>query len=218
MTKIIRNAFFCLLLINLVSCSFFKRRGGTPNSKSNQDSQYVTRKQYDILLKKYQSLVKENTALKNDQGGTLSSDTVDLFDEPIEKANQKFGKKKSMSGGQNINISEANIDRDLGLLQNAINYYQAKDFSKALKIFDQLGKSGVDQVRVRSRFYTALILYDKDQLDLALQVFEEVIQHHSFSYLVLDSLKYASDCADRLKLKDKVSKYQSMLNDIFTYI
>jgi tetratricopeptide (TPR) repeat protein len=213
------------LAITLVSsCSLLQRRSGEDaGSKDGQElenSNYVSRAQYEKLLKKYQSLKAEQTGgdgeitAANVDVSEPSAETVSLFDDGKSAPAPRSMAPRSSK----ITIEDDEINDSLSQLYKAIQSYQARDYSAALNVLDRLNRSSVDQVRVRSRYYTGLILFEKQEHDLALQVFEEVLQNHSFSYLVLDSLKYAYNCAQKLNLDDKANRYQSMLRDIFKVI
>jgi TolA-binding protein len=71
------------------------------------------------------------------------------------------------------------------------------------------------QIRVRSKFQIAEILFTQNEFDLASQVFEDIVKNYAFSGLVIDSLKRLVTCSEKLNLNDKAVKYQSMLSDIF---
>lgn len=59
------------------------------------------------------------------------------------------------------------------------------------------------------------MLIEKQQYDLALQVFEDIIGRHAHSGVILDALKYATFCSDKLGINNKKEQYASMLNDVF---
>ena len=47
------------------------------------------------------------------------------------------------------------------------------------------------------------------------QVFEDIISKNADSGMVLDALRYAAVCSDKLGLTNKKDQYASMLNDVF---
>ena len=74
---------------------------------------------------------------------------------------------------------------------------------------------GIPAVKVRSKFQIGELLLGKGQFDLALQVFEDVINKNAHSGVVLDALRYAVTCSEKLGLQSKKDQYSSMLNDVF---
>ena len=85
----------------------------------------------------------------------------------------------------------------------------------ATKIFQQLETQGIPEVKVRSKLQIGEMLYEKGQYDLALQVFEDIINKYAYSGVVLESLKYAQICSEKLGLQNKKDQYSSMINDVF---
>jgi hypothetical protein len=59
------------------------------------------------------------------------------------------------------------------------------------------------------------MLLEKQHFDLALQVFEDIINKSAYSGVVLDALKHAVVCTDKLGIINKKEQYMSMLNDVF---
>ena len=86
---------------------------------------------------------------------------------------------------------------------------------EATKIFQQLETAGVPAIKVRSKLQIGELLFAKGQHDLALQVFEDIINKNAHSGIVLDALKLAVVCTDKLGIQDKKDQYASMINDVF---
>ena len=59
------------------------------------------------------------------------------------------------------------------------------------------------------------MLLEKGQYDLALQVFEDIINKNAHSGVVLGALKHAQLCAEKLGIQNKKDQYTSMLVDVF---
>ena len=59
------------------------------------------------------------------------------------------------------------------------------------------------------------MLLVKEQYDLALQVFEEIISKNANSGVVLQALGGAVKASDKLGLANKKDQYKSMLHDVF---
>jgi len=87
--------------------------------------------------------------------------------------------------------------------------------SEATKIFQQLESQAAPVIKVRAKLQMGELLYQQGQYDLSLQVFEDIIKKHSHSGIVLQALKNAVECADKLGTQEKKEQYASMLNDIF---
>ena len=71
------------------------------------------------------------------------------------------------------------------------------------------------QIRVHAKFYIGEILFRQQEYDLAMQVFEEILDKDAFSGIVLKTLGRLVTCSKKLKLKKKKDRYYSMLHDFF---
>ena len=78
-----------------------------------------------------------------------------------------------------------------------------------------LEKSPVKQLMVWSKYLIGEILFKQNEFDLAMQVFEEIINKHAFSGLVIKSLGRLIVCSEKLKLTKKKEQYYSLLHDFF---
>ena len=59
------------------------------------------------------------------------------------------------------------------------------------------------------------ILFSQGEYDLSLQIFEEILERHAFSGLVIKTLGRLIVCSEKLKLVGKQEKYYSILHDFF---
>jgi tetratricopeptide (TPR) repeat protein len=206
MEDTLRNTLIPVLFILFVSssCGFLQR------SKNEKDGKTVSRKQYDQLLVKYEELSKKYEALKDTGNSSTLADeiqsardteTVDLFNNPVQPAQAKLD-------------VPADIESQLSLYRRALGL-KASNPGESTKIFQQLESQGIPPVQARAKLQIGLMLFEKQQHDLALQVFEDIIQRNASSGVVLEALNYAVTSSDKLGLKSKRDQYASMLNDVF---
>lgn len=213
-------------LCALSSCSWNRNveRSLVKDGEKNANvSGGVPRKQYDQLLLKYEELSKKYEQLKerpagpegtlveelqNTQSENVSdftaSDTVDPFS----------ASSTQLKENASIDIP-SDIDSQLNLYRRAIALKQS-NLNESTKIFQQLDQNSIPAIKVRAKAQLGEILLLKGQYDLALQIFEDVINKHAHSGVVLDALKGAVKAADKLGLPQKKDQYSSMLNDVFS--
>ncbi|MCT4641527.1 MAG: tetratricopeptide repeat protein [Bacteriovoracaceae bacterium] len=216
------------LLINLFICFVLSSCAGLVDSakKMMGDKQpktkpvYVSKAKYDDLLVKYKNLndkymaiqAKDIEANKFNQIDELSSKvskgssetTVDVF----ETQNQK---RKIVTAP----LPTDKVTQQLSLYKKGLTLKDNGKLKDALSIFQSLEKKSSDQIRVRAKYQTALIYYNQNQFDLSLQVFESILDENSYSSKVIDALRGAIRSARSLGLKQKVARYESVLQDFF---
>jgi TolA-binding protein len=213
-----------------------QERAGVPAKQ-----QYVPKEQYDDLMQKYQELMgqKKPTMIDNDTiknrnvSDTLIQDldkmtapnnandsatvqqTVDVFADqaPTDVVKQSIDVAPIAPAPRELEYQEA--AGQVEKYQQALTDVGRGRVDQALKAFQELERSPMLQIRVRSKFQIAEILFAQNEFDLASQVFEDIVKNYAFSGLVLDSLKKLVICSQKLNLNDKAVKYQSMLSDIF---
>jgi tetratricopeptide (TPR) repeat protein len=199
------------LLIFNASCGMLQR---TDEVGGSRQSRKVPREQYDQLLLKYEELAKKYESLKEtgvqstladeiQAGSTSETETVDLF----AKGPQ------SSAPASNIQVP-ADIEAQLNLYRRGIEL-KASNSGEATKIFQQLENQGIPPVKARAKLQIGQILFEKQQFDLALQVFEDIIQRNASSGVVIDALRFAVAASDKLGIQNKKDQYSSMLNDVF---
>jgi hypothetical protein len=213
------------LLVFSTSCSWYRNleRSLVDDDDKKNRSRSVPGEQYDQLLVKYEELSKKYEELKeNPNSGKSSlvdelqnsksenfaaglnsqSETVDIFSTELAPASP---------GASSV---EKDIEGQLSLYRRGLAL-KANNPSEATKIFQQLENQGIPSVKVRAKLQIGELLLGKGQYDLALQVFEDIINKEAHSGLVLDALKYAIMCSGKLGAKNKRDQYSSMLNDVF---
>ncbi len=215
------------LLLFSSSCSWYRdvQRSLVEDDtgKTERKKRPVTRDQYDQLLVKYEELTKKYEALKeNPNGGQpslvddlqnsqaqnfsntangLDTETVDLFQTP------------AVTAGKN-SMAPTDLGSQLNLFRKGLTT-KSNNPSEAIKIFQQLETGTEPAVAARAKFQVGELMFSKQQYDVALQVFEDIIATHAHSGAVLDALKFAVVCSEKLGLKAKKDQYSSMLNDVF---
>ena len=108
----------------------------------------------------------------------------------------------------------ADIESQLSLFRRGLALKQSNP-GEATKIFQQLETQAISPVRARAKYQIGDMLLGKEQYDLALQVFEDVINKNAESGVVLDALRGAVIASDKLGINNKKDQYASMLNDVF---
>ncbi len=211
----------------LSSCSWYKgiERSLTEDDErtnSKRTMRAVPREQYDQLLVKYEELTKKYEAVKENAPKTPS-----LADDLQNANTQNFSNTTPPSGSETVDVfagagaTAAVMPQVSSDVEEQLNMYRkglalkASNPGEATKIFQGLEAQGIPSVKVRAKQQIGELLYSKQQYDLALQVFEDVINKYAYSGVVLDALKYAAVCSDKLGIASKKDQYSSMLRDVF---
>ena len=218
-------------LLLLSSCSWYRdlerKLVADDEKQAKRSARPVPRAQYDSLLVKYEELSKKYEALKEKPAGSTNS----LVDELQRTQSENFAQTSSnvetetvdVFGGAGVAAGAAtgspievpaDVESQLSLYRRGLAL-KASNPGEATKIFQQLENRGISPVKVRARFQIGELLFAKGHYDLALQVFEDIIGKHAESGVVLDALKYAVVCAEKLNIPQKKDQYASMLNDVF---
>ncbi|MFP5492340.1 MAG: tetratricopeptide repeat protein [Bacteriovoracia bacterium] len=222
--KISKNWPVLSLALLLSSCSWLERMerslvGEEENPRSRPQSaqnkkQLITKAEYDDLLARYEELNRQYQALKD---GRASDPLVnELRDAPMIENGTRVETVDAFTG----NKSAAPV-LDAGDIEGQLQRYrQAQSMrstsaSEAMKIFQELASGAITPIRARSQLGMGEILMQQGEYDLALQAFEGVISKMANSGAVLDALRGAVVCAEKLGLAPKKEQYLSMLRDVF---
>lgn len=211
---------FALLVLN--SCSWYRdveRSLVDDDEKNAKRSRAVSRAQYDQLLVKYEELSKKYEKLKEGPNKGQSSLTDELQNTSAENFANTSPNAETVDAFPNqVVVSTedvpSDIEEQLTLYRRGLSL-KGSNPGEATKIFQQLENAGIPSVKARSKLQIGELLYSKGQFDLALQVFEDIIQKHSHSGVVLNALKFAVVCSDKLGIQNKKDQYASMINDVF---
>lgn len=216
-----------MALLALNSCAWYRdveRSLVEDDEKKAARSRTVPRQQYDNLLVKYEELSKKYEQLKENPNKDQSSlvdevqkSSAENFSQGTTPATPQVETVDAFSNQQVVVASEelpADVESQLALYRKGLTL-KASNSGEATKIFQQLESQAAPAIRVRSKLQMGELLYAKGQYDLALQVFEDIIQKQSHSGVVLEALKYAELCSDKLGIQNKKEQYASMLNDVF---
>lgn len=212
-------------------------------SKRKPVQSSVSKAQYDELLRKYERLKNKyegkgdqkvvsndnvSSNLLNDLETTSSPaqkttaknnniETVDVFaDSGLTSKKPKINvdpSPKAVMVSKNYSFEETN--KEVTEYQQGVAYLAKGKNDLALRIFQKLEKSGLIQIRVRARLQIGHLLYKQKEYDLAMQVYEDIIDNYSFSGVVLQALDKLVSCSEKLNLSAKRDKYNSVLKDIF---
>lgn len=219
------------LLVLTSSCSWYKdleRSLVEDDERTNQKRtmRAVPREQYDQLLVKYEELSKKYETLKDGKPKQNS-----IVDDLQTSKTENFANTSPNADAETVDVfasaagaSAAAAPTPLkvsGDIEDQLNLYRrgvslkTSNPGEATKIFQGLEAQAVPAVKVRAKEQIGELLYSKQQYDLALQVFEDVINKHAYSGVVLDALKYAAICSEKLGIPSKKDQYTSMLRDVF---
>jgi hypothetical protein len=203
-------------LLVLPSCAWYRnleRSLVADDAKQERKNQPVSRQQYDELLVKYEELSKKYETLK--EGRPAQSSLVDELQNTASAGGNGQTETVDLFAGKELpSEAPADLESQLALYRRG-QALRASNAGEATKIFQQLEANGAPAVKPRAKLQIGEMLLGKQQYDLALQVFEDVIHKHANSGVVLEALKYAVICCDKLNIANKKDQYTSMLTDVF---
>ncbi len=167
-------------------------------------------------------ILKELGQTKNNDSSKDSGlvDTVDVFDYDDE-TNKSSSPSLNVDPTKNtveINSPPPSIEQNNLIINkffDAKKDYINNNLKASLPKMKELERSSNDQVRVRALYYIGKIHMEQREYDLALQVFEELIERAAYSSYVLSTLKELVKCTEKLKLQKKRARYESLLKDVF---
>src|SRR5690606_24345737 len=119
------------------------------------------------------------------QATNTPSETIDLFGSP---------EMNPISSPQ-VQVAASSVVVPKGL-EDQVSLYRRGLILKqtnpgeATKVFQQLELNSAPAIEVRAKQQIGEMLFSKEQYDLALQVFEDIISHYSHSGVVLEALRY----------------------------
>ncbi len=220
-----KSAILISSLLMLSSCAWYRDlERSLVEDDQKQDaakkSKAVPRQQYDELLVKYEELAKKYEDLKS---GKPSSNS--LVDELQRSQGENFSGNGNVetvdvfgAGAGAAAVAMPHIGEDL---ESQVEAYRKgltlaqTNPAEAMKVFQQLDAKAANPVKVRAKLQIGELLMKQNQYDLALQSFEDIIQKYAQSGVVIEALRYASICGDKLGLANKRDQYGSMLKDVF---
>lgn len=220
-------------LLILSSCSWYRdleRSMVEDDQKQARRSRSVPREQYDQLLVKYEELSKKYEQLKEKPAGSKDS----LIDELNRSQSENFAQPSANVETETVNLFPtdaapaaaaaaatttpievpSDVESQLSLYRKGLAL-KATNPGEATKLFQQLETQAIPTVKVRAKYQIGEMLLGRGQYDLALQVFEDIINKHSESGIVLDALRGAVMASEKLGITNKRDQYNSMLNDVF---
>lgn len=193
-----------------------KPKKGTVARNDTRSS--VTKAEYDELLSRYEELNRQYQALKD---GRASDPLVtELRDAPM-LTNQGIENGPRVETVDAFSGAAATAPLDIGDVEGQLNRYRqaqamrATNPTEAMKSFQELASSAVPAIRARAQLQMGEVLMQQGEFDLALQAFEGVISRMSYSGVVLDALRNAAVCSEKLGQTQKKTQYLSLLKDVF---
>lgn len=233
-----------LLVLGLSSCSWLSARRTDVGEEDRPLSQdMVPKAQYDQLLAKYNEILRSSQAqripeaqqasvsrkedfidvvddlnkVKPTSGKveTGSDSTIDVFDKQKNESTQSASGKPMVAVDDDSYAGDDSIEGQIASLRKARDLISQNQHNAATNILKELDKSPVRQIKVQAKFYMAEIFFVQKEYDLAMQIYEEIINRYAFSGLVLKALGRIVVCTERLKLAKKQEQYYSLLHEIF---
>lgn len=235
MSRYLNSVILISSLSVLSSCAWYRDLERTlveddQKQAGTRKSKVVPRAQYDELLMKYDELQKKYDEAKS---GKPSSES--LVDELQRSQAENFSNNAKPNSVETVDVfagaasvatpTAAAVDMALPQIgkdeESQISAYRQglvlvqTNPTEALKVFQQLDAQGIPAIKVRTKLQIGMLLMKQNQYDLALQSFEDIIQKYSYSGVVIEALRNASICGDKLGLAVKRDQYASMLKDVF---
>lgn len=232
MAPISSSRFFLFsFLIIFTSCSWVTSKrslfGDDESVKADSTPTTVPKQQYDELLLKYDTLMKERQGENIKSNGEVegTSSAANLV-EDLQSAKLKnelsetveiFGKESAPVGpyGHDQKVGDATIEEQLKEIKLAESEVLASNLDSAMSRLKALEKSPVPQVRARAKMLLGDVLLKQNEYDLAMQIYEDVIRKEAHSGVVLKVLGKLILCCEKLKQDQKKEQYFSMLHDFF---
>lgn len=235
----LRTSLLCLTVITLSSCSSSYYLGENGIFGNPDADETVPKNQYDELQKKYQALLQEKSPAKpviteevpanqnqQIQIGTVSaldpSDAVSQIEEHHSKEENQPSLKPRIENAPQIEAynvktltSSDDVDAQISKLRGVGNLIKENKFDQALSVLKELETSKERQIAVRAKMMLGDLLFNQNEYDLALQVYEEIINQYGFSGFVIKALGKLVVCCEKLNQPEKQAKYYSLLHDFF---
>lgn len=239
---LLKQFLILILLFSLTSCAWLSRNfGSEPEPEMVPKAQYDDlAKKYEALNAKMSAPAATPAPEKNPTDELVSQlgaakdpdvieakntlmETVDVFEDKMGMGIKGTavspvvaGKSESMMGNADNRPPLADkLENDILELKKSMSLASQGKFDNAIRGLQPLTKSSSKQVQVRAKFGMAEILLAQREYDLALQAYEDIISNYAFSGLVINALKKAAGCAEKLNLSDKKAQYESLIKDVF---
>lgn len=216
----ISNFLYFFILLSLASCSFIEktRRHFLGDSRPKRDSSEKNNNFHQReALPENQVPVQIGSPVEGQNNTVSVEPTMTTQDQQPIAVNQL--PKTELADPNSVwvfdtMVSGGGAGKDLDILQKALQLYSSKQWDASMGQLRQIVQSNNDQVQVRARFYAGKILQYKNKHNLALQVFEQIIEQNGYSSLAMLALKEATFSAKEAQLKDKELFYQTSLDDL----
>ena len=175
----------------MISCSTFKVFDNFFEDES------VPKEKYEDLLKKYKELVSKKAPMISTKSSTIADDRQSV-DELRSKLLNKKDKAKPVS-----NYDRIRVQKDLGLLYQAVNKFQEKKFGDVIILLKELENSQVYRIRAQSRYLFGKTMEAQGETDLSMQIYEEILISMQDTIFALLSLERLLENTKTLGLKNK---------------
>ena len=192
------------------------RKAARPSAANSRGT--VSKAEYDELLARYEELNRQHQALKD--GRVSSAPLLNELNATPMITNQPSGAAAVETvdafgaAAGTIGVEAGDVEGQLARFRQA-QAHEASNSSEAMKLYQGLASQAVAPIRARAQLRMGQVLMAQGEFDLALQAFEGVIQRMSYSGAVLDALKGAAQCSEKLGQAQKKAQYQSLLKDVF---
>lgn len=203
------------------SCAWLDRMergltGSEAESGRKTKKQMIPKAEYDELLSRYDELNRQYQALKEGKSSSLVNEleaTPQITNSGIENGSRV----------ETVDVFSAQKTSaiELGDIESQLMKYRQAEVARAtapveaLKVYQQLALSGAPSLKAKAQLRMGEILLQQGEFDLALQSFEVVITKLAYSGVVLEALRNAAICCEKLGLVQKKDQYLSLLKDVF---
>jgi TolA-binding protein len=178
---------------------------GNPLTSKSGEKELFENKNPDDIVKE---LNKLEPGMENLNDIPELVETVDVFGKGVSRPKRSQAIVSS-------DYDSVDVVGQIEQLQKARKFMVQKKMDAALNEFKLLENSPLRQIQVRARFNIGELLFRQGEFDLAMQVFEDILQKDAFSGIVIKTLGRLIACSEKLKLKKKQEQYYSILHDFF---
>ena len=180
-------------------------------SSCAQRPKKVQKDSYATLKENYKTLFNEHEQLKTKYASLISRSESNQ----VPEKKQKEPKQVQSIPIESTMVDPKQVEESIAILREVVAHRQANQVDEAFNKLKKIESSPYGQIQVRVRFQMAELLFQQKAYDLAMQVYEEIIDQYAFSGRVIPSLQKLIVCARELKLSEKLARYRSLLYDVF---
>lgn len=111
--------------------------------------------------------------------------------------------------------SDQELEEEIEIYRKAKKLLEENKINASWNELKKIEKSNSRHVRVHTKFLMGEAMFAQQEYDLAMQIYEEIINQDAFSGVILKALGRLIVCSEKLKLEKKRKQYYSMLHNFF---